>query len=415
MSVETPVAGTATSGAVTRRLRVAVLTRNFSPAAGGAERYAIAMVEHLAARHDIKVFAQTIEHRWPNVAYQKISAPATRPRWVNQLWFAGATWWATRRGFDVVHSHENTWHGDVQTVHVLPVKHNLFKNRGGRTKFQQALSWAGVLTSPRLMVYLALERFRYAPKPGRRVVVTSQTLLDLFSKSFPAAMVFTSVVTPGIELPATRASHQSQSASRVLLGLPIDVPCVIFVGNDFRKKGLQTLIEAFSQLPKEVILAVVGGSNQIDLYRQQAVDAGLVSRVFFLGALLDTKPAYLSATCLVHPTREDTFAMVVLEAMAFGLPVVVSNATFCGVAAMLQHQENALLLSNPRDPVELAETIEAALRGVLSKSGLGDRAREFAKNFEWSRLADQQDAVYFDSVHAKSESSESSGSTGSSN
>ena len=110
-----------------RRLRVAVLTRNFSPASGGAERYAIALVEQLAARHDITVFSQTCEHSWPGVSYKKIPLPFKRPRWLNQLWFACLSWGATRRGFDVVHSHENTWHANVQTVHVMPVRHNLFK------------------------------------------------------------------------------------------------------------------------------------------------------------------------------------------------------------------------------------------------------------------------------------------------
>ena len=109
-----------------KRLRVAVLNRNFSPIGGGAERYSIALVEELAQRHEIHVFAQKIEHQWPGVTYHKLWTPLTKPRWINQIWFAVTSWWATRQGFDVVHSHENTWHGQVQTVHVLPIKYNLF-------------------------------------------------------------------------------------------------------------------------------------------------------------------------------------------------------------------------------------------------------------------------------------------------
>ena len=109
-----------------KKLRIAVLNRNFSPTGGGAERYSIALVEQLAARHEIHVFSQQFDHHWPGVTYHRISTPFKRPRWVNQLWYATATWWATRLGFDLVHSHENTWHGQVQTVHVLPVRFNLF-------------------------------------------------------------------------------------------------------------------------------------------------------------------------------------------------------------------------------------------------------------------------------------------------
>ena len=133
------------SQGTSKKLRIAVLNRTFSPAAGGAERYSIALVEALAATHEIHVFAQSIEHSWPGVSYHHISMPLRRPRWINQLWFATATWWATRRGFDVVHSHENTWHGDVQTVHVLPVRYNLFHGRAGWRLFLRSIK---VVTSP---------------------------------------------------------------------------------------------------------------------------------------------------------------------------------------------------------------------------------------------------------------------------
>ena len=108
------------------KLRIAVFNRTFSPTGGGAERYSIALVEQLAARHEIHVFAQEIAHQSPGVTYHRVSSPLRRSRWLNQLWYASATWLATRRGFDVVHSHENTWHGRVQTIHVKPVRHDQY-------------------------------------------------------------------------------------------------------------------------------------------------------------------------------------------------------------------------------------------------------------------------------------------------
>lgn len=95
------------------RLRIAVLSRSFDSTGGGAERYSIALVEQLAQRHEVHVFAQTIKHQWHMVHYHRLWTPLARPRWINQLWFAARSWWATRRGFDVVDSHENTWHGQV--------------------------------------------------------------------------------------------------------------------------------------------------------------------------------------------------------------------------------------------------------------------------------------------------------------
>ena len=391
---------------IPRRLRIAVLNRSFSPTAGGAERYSIALVEQLAAKHEIHVFAQSIEHDWPGVSYHRVSMPMRRPRWVNQLWFASATWWATRKrfnpgtdtGFDVVHSHENTWHGDVQTVHVLPVKHNLFQ---GRTGVQRALRWLKVLTSPRLLVYLGLECLRYAVQPGRVVVVTSESLLGIFKATYPAAVGMTSVITPGILLPTMPLLGADRNAARQQLGLPQGKRCILFVGNDFRKKGLHTLIESMRVLPDEVILAVVGSSAQLPGFRQQAEAAGLGPRVFFLGALADVAPAYRAADCLAHPTLEDTFAMVVLEAMAHGLPVVVSGSKYCGVSGLLENDVNALILDDPRDAHGLGMALDLVLDDDGVSARLGRAARTFSEEFEWGGIAAQQEKLYYASVNAK--------------
>jgi UDP-glucose:(heptosyl)LPS alpha-1,3-glucosyltransferase len=79
-------------------MRIAVLSRNFATTGGGAERYSIAIVEQLAARHEVHVFAQNIVHRFPGVTYHTIGFHIRRPRWINQLGFAIATWRATRGG-----------------------------------------------------------------------------------------------------------------------------------------------------------------------------------------------------------------------------------------------------------------------------------------------------------------------------
>ena len=381
------------------RLRIAVLNRNFSPTAGGAERYSIALVEQLAAKHDIHVFAQSIEHDWPGVTYHLIKMPMRRPRWVNQLWFATATWWATRKrsdpglgtGFDVVHSHENTWHGDVQTVHVLPVKYNLFHGRaGGRL----ALRWLKVLSSPRLLVYLGLEHFRYAMQPGRAVVLTSDSLLTLFSATYSAAAGMTSVITPGITLPNLPIPDTDRHAARQQLGLPQGQPCVLFVGNDFRKKGLSAVLDSLRLLPGQVVLAVVGHSAQLPDFRQQVQASGLNTRVFFLGSLADVSFAYRAADCLVHPTLEDTFAMVVLEAMAHALPVVVSSARYCGVSGLLEDGVNALLLQDPRDVIALRDGLSRVLGDEALKTKLAHAARAFAEEFQWSGIAAAQEKLY---------------------
>ena len=379
-------------------MRIAVLNRHFSVTGGGAERYSIALVEALAERHEIHVFAQHTDHSWPGVTYHRVSAPLRRPRWVNQLWYASATWWATRHGFDIVHSHENTWHGNVQTAHVLPVKHNLFHGRNG---IALALRWLKVGLSPRLATYLLLEHWRYAARGGRQLVVTSQTLQTVMADSYPGSAAITSVITPGITLPAL-VSLQDKRAARARLGLPLEGQCILFVGNDYRKKGLAALLEALALLPGERIVAVVGHKAHRPLFEAQVQALQLDGRVFFLGPLQDMASAYQAADCLVHPTLEDTFAMVVLEALSHGLPVIVSSAAYCGIAALLTHEDNALIAPNPRDGAALAKFLsrlgdEPALRERLSLGG-----RAFAGHYQWADMARLQEAIYLDLVSRQS-------------
>jgi glycosyltransferase involved in cell wall biosynthesis len=388
------------SDLVQRKLRIAVFNRTFSPTGGGAERYSIALVEQLSLKHEIHVYAQEISHQWPGVTYHRVSAPLLRPRWVNQLWFATATWWATRRGFDVVHSHENTWHGDVQTVHVLPVKYNLFHDQSG---WHYILRWVKVMSSPRLLTYLGLERLRYAPRPGRQVVVTSESLKAIMLASYPVCHERVSVITPGITLPTLPASCLRKAQTRASMGLPATAPCLLFVGNDYYKKGLQTVLDALAKLPADVVLAVVGNRAHIPAFRELSNTLKLGARVFFLGPLKDVGPAYEAADCLVHPTREDTFAMVVLESMAYGLPVVVSGPLYCGISGLLQNGVNAMILDDPRDASHLAKIIDQVLGQSGVQQALNNRLRkgsaEFSAHYQWLKIALKQDAIYF-SVHA---------------
>lgn len=375
-----------------RRLRIAVFNRIFSPSGGGAERYSIALVEQLAQDHEVHVFAQQINHQWPGVTYHKVSSPLTKPRWINQLWYATSTWWATRRGFDVVHSHENTWHGQVQTVHVLPVKYNLFHGRSG---WRLAVRWLKVATSPRLLAYLGLEGVRFSRCANRCIVVTSNSLKNQMAATYPATGDALQIVTPGVSRVSGIASSAQQLAARQGLGLPLAGFGILFVGNDYRKKGLDALFQALIRLPDQAWLAVVGNAAHIPEFRAQAKAAGIAHRVFFLGAMNDVSEAYCAADCLAHPTLEDTFAMVVLEAMSHGLPVVVSSGQHCGIAELLNHETHALILSNPRDVTALGKALNRLLQEPELRQNLRDASLAFAGQHQWSNIARQQEKIYY--------------------
>lgn len=373
-------------------MKIAVFNRIFSKKAGGAERYSVALVEELAAKHEIHVFAQDIDHHWPGVTYHRISAPLRRSRWLNQLWYATATWWQTREasghGFDIVHSHENTWHGNVQTVHVLPIKHNLFN---GKTGLNKAKVWLKVLTSPRLLAYLALERGRFAKQARRHVIVTSPSLRGIFNAAYPNGGYALSVITPGV----VRAGLMADKAAvKRILGVPEDGFTIAFVGNRYDIKGLPTLLHALQALPEQVNLLVVGNAAEVSFYQAQAEKLGIGQRVRFLGAINGVEQVYQAADCLAHPTLEDTFAMVVLEAMSYGLPVVVSCEKYCGIAGLLTDGLNALILDEPKNPSTLSQLLKSIVDNTELNGKLSTEALKFADGFAWDQIAREQEQVY---------------------
>ena len=370
-----------------RRLRIAVLNRHFGYRFGGAERYAAAIVEALAAQHDVHVFAQEIEHSFPGVTYHRVSRPLAKPRWFNQLWFALLTWWQTRRGFDVVHSHENTWHGQVQTVHVRPFKVGLFHGRQG---FRRVLRWLSLCTSLRLMVYWWLEAARMRPQARRQIVATSTQVMTETLQAYPQIAACMHVVAPGVNFP-DRPSDTI--AARQRLRLPQDVQLGLFVGNDHAKKGLGTLLAALAQHP-DLHLAVVGSGQHTATFERQVQQMQLAERVHFLGSLPDVSPAYEAADVLVHPTTEDTYAMVVLEAMAHGLPVIVSSAPYCGISTELRHEQQALILEDPRNAQALSEHLKRLLSHPELRQHLARSGRQFASERSWLAVAQQHEALF---------------------
>ncbi len=392
--------------ALNQRLRIAIVTRHFATHGGGAERYAVAVAEQLAARHELHVFAQVIEHEHPSMHYHLLPA-MRKPRWLNQWLFARRVARLTASGFDIVHSHENGRVGQVQTVHVRPMRHNLLPPGSGRV--QRFAQWLKIITSLRLMVYLRLEAARFRPCPGRVIGVVSSTLRDEMAASYPASRACLQIIPPGVVEPA---QAPGKSAARQALGLPQDGLMLLFVANDYRRKGLETLLEALKPLvgansfaqagvrmnshlqPKPVHLLVVGNPAQAQEYQSHCRSLGLEGCVHFLGRQEDMHTVYAAADVLAHPTREDSFGMVVLEAMAQGVPVIVSCAPFCGLSAELSADE-ALLLHDPYSVDELAAALQNLLDDAPRRAALAVAGRKVAARYDWATQAQRYEQLYF--------------------
>jgi UDP-glucose:(heptosyl)LPS alpha-1,3-glucosyltransferase len=379
-----------------KRLRIAVLARIFSTSAGGAERYCASLVKNLSSQHEIHVFAQDIRTQYPQVVFHQVPLFFRRPRWLNQIAFATYTWWQTRKGFDVVHSHENTWHGDVQTIHVLPFSYLWFVNRHGLGLFLKTLQ---LITSPRLLTYWVLEKLRMRHQPGRFLVAVSEPVKAVLNQDLKHKLEHICVISPGVERTHVHSSSEKMQA-RLDLGLPMHGKCLLWIGNNAIKKGLPTLLDALAQLPNDFFLVIVGSAVPENKWRSQVTALGLDDRIFFKGVLDDMTLAYTAADLLVHPTLEDTFGMVVLEAMSHAVPAIVSSELYCGISAELTHLNNAWILQDPIDAKALEKAIEKSLDSNTHEA-MSQQAIAWAGTQDWQHLALAQEALYYDVVRSK--------------
>jgi glycosyltransferase involved in cell wall biosynthesis len=391
MAAESQVARTA-------KPKVAVLTRFFDPAMGGAERYAVRLVEELADKYEFHVFAQRIGHAHPLVRYTQLPWSRRTPRWINQLLYVRRVQKLTALGFDLIHSNENGWIGDVQIIHVRPMRFNLFCFPKLVRRLLNALS---VLTSPRLMAYLWMEKSRMAPELNAQIVPVSDLIEGETVAAYPYVKDRLTCLMPGVDVPPFSSWLEDKLAMREKLGLNAQRKFALFVASNFEKKGLDVLLQALGNMPLDLDLLLVGGEDFESHYRARIAQMGLSARVHYLGRLADVAPAYKAADLLLHPTTQDSYGMVVVEAMAHGLSVVVTGMPYCGVSAYLTHQKNAWILQRPDDGAAIVQAVNSILTDEPLREQLGKAGYEFACDNSWQSRGRQLDELYQALIRAR--------------
>ena len=194
---------------------------------------------------------------------------------------------------------------------------------------------------------------------------------------------------------ARRAGHE-EGLPRPACGRSQESLRLLFVGAMVRRKGLPVLIQAFRRLRRhrlDVELLVIGDGPEMGRARGQ-VPRALRGAVRFHGFV--PRPAlagyYSTADIFCAPSLgQESFGMVLLEAMAAGLPVVASDIE--GYRDVLAHGVEGMLVP-PGDPEALAESLETLLDNRQERIRLGRLGRLKAAGYGWPRIARRLEAVY---------------------
>ncbi|GAB6859003.1 glycosyltransferase family 4 protein [Microbacterium xylanilyticum] len=193
--------------------------------------------------------------------------------------------------------------------------------------------------------------------------------------------------------PADAADRRARVRARH--GLRDEDVVLLFVGKEFRRKGLAPLIDALALLPSHVRVLVVGGDDQ-DPFLAQARRLGVADRVVFAGHSAAVEDYFQAGDVFVFPTLYEAFALVTLEAAAAGLALVTTRVN--GTEDLVVPGENGFFAA--RDGAGLAHALTPVVQNAELRARLGARARRDASAYTWDAAARATLDVYRE-VHAE--------------
>jgi glycosyltransferase involved in cell wall biosynthesis len=389
------------SGAV-RKSRLAVVSP-FVDKRHGTERRVTEWIAQLAATYEIHIYSQDVQDLdLTKVTWHRIPR-FPGPHLLNYLWWFAANrlWraWDSRfrnlRPGLVYSPGINCLDADVMSVHIVFAQYVQGIQAGLRLSRNSILAWPRVIHR-RLYYSLvrALERRLYSP-PGVPLVLIARHTAAALEKYY-GRREHLPVVYVGLDHEIFNPDRRTalREDARDELGLAPDRFALLLVGNDARNKGLPVIVQALRILRELPIDVLVVSREDPAPYLMAARDAGLDGRVGFLPQRSDVEFYYAAADAYVGPSLEDTFAQPPAEAMACGLPVIVSANN--GTSEIITDGEDGLILNDPESAESLAAMIRMLCEHPEFCARLGSKAAETARAYTWERNGRELTAIFED-------------------
>lgn len=366
-------------------MKIAIVIESLDPRRGGAEAWTWQYVQWLQARGlDVHVLACSFG---PEAERLAISRHVLPPKGSRCALAAAAAERLERLQPDVVHDMGCGWSCDV------------FQPHGGsrQAAFEQnlqllphpiaALKRRVAPLLPRYRDFARLTARQYSGRQ-RLYVALSQMVARHMQQYHGVAPQNIRVIYNGVDTnrfsPLARAKWRQPIRDR--LGIADDELLVLIVAHNHRLKGVPALQRAVLRLIRlgcPIRLLVAGG-------RQHATHTARRG-VLFLGPVHDPAPLYAAADLYAHPTWYDPCSLVVLEALASGLPVVTTRCN--GASELMQDGQQGYVLDDPADVNALAAHLESLLDRDL-RARMGQHARTLAEAHTLAHNFRQLAAMY---------------------
>ncbi|HEX2022378.1 MAG TPA: glycosyltransferase family 4 protein [Candidatus Thermoplasmatota archaeon] len=393
-------------------MRVALACIRYPPAPGGAETHVAALAEGLIQRgHDVVVHASDLHTEYPfarrDLPTEVEGVRVVRHRAVRWLgaWTAMPTMPKALREeaerADVLHAHS---YGYYQTVAAARASAGTGTPLVFTPHFHPPWSMEGGRLRRVLRGVYDPTLGRYALARAARVIGVSSGEVASLREHLPLDMARVRIVPNGFHA-AAFDPPPSREAGRARLGAADDAPLVVFAGRLASNKGLQHLVPAFARVAQAHPRArlVVAGEDQGWGARVRAVaeSLGVADRVTLTGhqdaaAYRETLAA---ADVFVLPSEWEAFGIVLLEAMACGVPCVATRVG--GAPEVVADGETGALVAYG-DEAALAHEIDALLADPARRRRMGEAGRRRAlASFTWDAVVDRTVEIYREVAKAR--------------
>lgn len=368
----------------------------------------IEWVTHLSNDFEIHVYSQRVEDiDLSTIVWHRIRK-LRGPHVGNFLWWFFANQacraWHRFRGlkYDLTFSPGiNCVDADAVSVHIV------FAEFVRRVRPELKLSKNPMGSWPRLLhrklyyqVIILLERIVFTEPRVQLILTAPQTAEEL--KRFYGRDDWFPVVSAGLDLETFNPERRQalREGARTELALGRARFAILLVGNDWRKKGLLTLLAALQMLhPLHFDLLVVGRDDP-ESFHATVSQRNLTQHVHFLPLRKDIEFYYAAADVYAGPSLEDTFALPAAEAMASGLPVVISARA--GASALIRDGIDGLILDDPTDAESLGTMLRKLYCDAALRTRLGLNAAVTAQQYTWERSSHELAAIFEDLLRRKS-------------
>ncbi len=278
---------------------------------------------------------------------------------------------------------------DLFTIHFVQRRETQLEASGAYPSDKQ------VMGPFRALDYALYGRFtqwldrRHMANQNRVIVAVSQSvkndLVDLLGLDQGAVQIVPNGVDPERFHP--RNIGRFRRELRAELHISATEGVVLFIGNAWGRKGLQTALDAIERPGLEDLrLIVVGTGNQAPFMKKRPDRVS--RRVTFVGPRAsDVERYYAMADMFLLPTLYEPFGLVVLEAMATGIPTIVSASA--GVAEVLHDGVDSLLLDDPTDADEIAGYLRLLIDAPDLAQRLATDGRRTAERLDLNTFADR--------------------------